>query len=495
MRIVKAIKQSILHPRSPKKRRLWGLALLALFCIVSFWATGAPSSSAFAASHTPSQQGGSLKGKNNLLLPADSPTPPEIPIQTDCATPQTGATSAADCTNFQQNQTNAGWNPAGQNIQNPIAANSPLLFFTDPAYTTDPPPVGSLWKAILYIVDAFMIISLMFNSILIMLGGSVFRYSKAIESFPGILLALIVAHISMTFITLILGLNNTLSHGLYNWTQGSGLKAANTTITKQYEFYGFVGQPYPLINTDESSITWKAVDNKISGYSVPPVGAVCWHDPSQSTPVLAPYLLLDCTWPEFTITPQSIDFTKMDLSSMMKTIPGALDLMIDVMGLMLLAQVVIRIFFIDLYIVFAPLGIACWAMPANAGRGVTSMWFKGFISTVFVQFVQMTAIIVLQLILSSLMGYLTGSGGINAHVLSSDILDKVVNVAFLWFIFRLPSMFNTAPMRSMVEIGQTMSQTVSAFVGLQFAEAQARTAEIWGGIEGAGGMAAMFLAK
>jgi hypothetical protein len=476
MRTVKALIQAILHPRTPKKHRLWYMGLLALFCIVSFLcATGTLSTPAFAAEHVPAQPGGHTPAQNNL----SGTPPPEIPIQTDCATPQTDPSNIADCTNVQGTQDN-------QSIQNPIAANSPLMFFTDPAYTTGLQPVNTLWLGMLYIVDGFIVVVLMLNGIIIMLGGSVFRYSKAIEALPGILLALIVANVSMTFITLTLGLNNVMSRDLYNWTQKSGLQSANPSITQLF-------WQHPI------SQSWSPVyDN--TGYDQPPANAKCSVDTTDTNVPLQNLgieggQLNTCTWPTFTITPQGIDFTKLDISSLMKSIPGALDLMIDVMALTLIAQVIIRIFFINLYIVFAPLGIACWAMPANVGRGLTSMWFKGFISTVLVQFVQMTAIILLQLILDSLLTYFTGTGQIHSNILSPSILTKLINVAFLWFIFRIPSMFNTAPMRSMVEIGQTMSQTVSAFVGMQFAEAQAQTAEIWGGAEGVGGMAMMGIAR
>jgi hypothetical protein len=307
-------------------------------------------------------------------------------------------------------------------LPDPAGMGNALFFYTPLDVTINnfncrPSLAVSLWRVMLMLVDACIVLILMLTGARIILVGTVFRYADAVESLPGVLLALIAAHISMIFIAFFLGLNNALVSGLYTW--------ANANVP--------------------------AFPNS------------------------------------FTVTPSDLEFT--DFMSNLGSLTDILGLIIKIMGLMLLAQIIIRIFFINLYIVFAPLGIACWALPGRVGQPVTRSWLSGFVSLALVQFVQVAALIVIQAIVASFLSYLGGQ----VHSLDTDTLTQILNVAVLWFVFRIPALFHTAPMRSLIEVGDTMSGAVGTTIATQISTAQMVGSTILG-IAGEGAMALMFLA-
>src|SRR5262249_36834670 len=153
--------------------------------------------------------------------------------------------------------------------------------------------------------------------------------------------------------------------------------------------------------------------------------------------------------------------------NMLGNMSDALKLMLTVTALMLLAQAIVRLFYLDFYIVLAPLGIAAWALPGRVGQPLTRSWFQGFLSTIFVQFLQVVAIVVTELVLSGFAGYLsspTGGRILDGSVLRNQDLLQILNITFLWFIMRIPSLLNAAPMRGMMEVGQTMSQAATSMI-------------------------------
>jgi hypothetical protein len=190
-------------------------------------------------------------------------------------------------------------------------------------------------------------------------------------------------------------------------------------------------------------------------------------------------------------------------------------LVTKVLALMLLAQLILRFFFLNFYIVLSPLGLAAWAMPGKIGQPLTRLWLSGFLSTLLVQVLQVVAILVTQMMLGAIPTAMTGYLGIptdlNAQTAtqstSQQTLANIMQIAILWFIFRIPSLLGTAPMRSMVDLGQAVTQVASAGLSMQvqsmqmavasyYAQAGIRMAEegmVMGGVLGAAGIGAMFL--
>ncbi len=317
---------------------------------------------------------------------------------------------------------------SNKNVQNPLAAGNTLFFVTSSKATVGSDQVVALWQIMLDMVDAFVVLIIMLNGLKVIIGGTIFRYADAVEALPGMLLALVAAHASILIVAMFLGLNNVLSVDLYNWAEGTVQHPNATTAQTTCHVNGFHAVPgAPTTNT--------CANQQVN--------------------------FLD----QFTITPQKL------------ALPGLLDalgsffnltgLIVQILGLMMLAQVLIRLFFINLYIVFAPIGIACWALPGKTGQPLTRMWLQGFISTVLVQFVQVAALVVVQLMLSTVATQLHNING-----LDTGTMVNILEIAVLWFILRIPSLFNTAPMRTMTEAGQAMGQAAGASLAVGVAEIQ-----------------------
>lgn len=354
-----------------------------------------------------------------------APNPPSAP--TTCQPGQ----NIKDCV-----WSNAAPSTQSGKLQNPLGNGSTLFFYT-PLGATDSDQVETLWKFSLGIVDAFIVLSLALSAIRMMLAGTVFRYADAVEQLPGTLLALIAANLSLIFVIVILGINNAMSVDLLNWVS-TGVQFTQTHLQEQTCTGGFVG-----------------------------IGQQCsWHDLVQDIQITPANLNLPNIW---------------DALSSVVNLTG---LIIKILAMMLLAQIIIRLFLINLYIVTAPLGIASWALPGKAGQPLTRLWLHGFLSTVMVQFLQVLALIVAQVMLGTIMRALMGQGG---SVDTAD-LANILAIAVLWFILRIPSLLGTASLRMLGEAGQAMSQAAGAALAASAVQIQSTIAIAGGAANAAGGV-------
>jgi hypothetical protein len=352
-----------------------------------------------------------------------------------------------DCLNYIVSDTL----PGNSSLQNPIANGSALFFLTSPADTVGQATVQKLWSIMLIAVDICGALMIITSGLYIMVGGTVFRMAKAVETIPGVLLTLVAAHISLIFIGTLLGLNNAVVYDLYQWAE------SNVKVSMQSGITTVVSVPSP------DGQVFCAARVRCTG----------------------PRLVREDALATIQITPQNLDFT--DMLQNISSLSDMLSLIIKIMSLMLLAQVIIRLFFIDLYIVLAPLGISCWALPGRAGQPLTRLWVRGFVSTVLVQFVQVTALIIVEVMLPPLFIYFYNHGG--SGVLQTTTLVEVFNIALLWFVFRVPALFETAPMRTLIAAGQAMSAAVGGVVTTQIAMLQTG---ITGGLGLVGGILGFF---
>jgi hypothetical protein len=135
--------------------------------------------------------------------------------------------------------------------------------------------------------------------------------------------------------------------------------------------------------------------------------------------------------------------------------------------LALMAQMVLRFFLLDLYIVLGPLGLACWALPGHTGQPLTRAWLRGFFSTVFVQSLQVLALLIGEGTLPMIDDQLQ-----KIFPDSEKTLVWIVAVVLVWLIIRIPSILGTAPLMSMMDVGQKTSQAVSAVISHDLAMMQ-----------------------
>jgi hypothetical protein len=286
-------------------------------------------------------------------------------------------------------------------VQNPIAPEFTLLFFTPLDITADNTQVINIWNASLTIVNIFVVVVLVFHGINLIVSGTVFRYAQAIETIPGVLLALVAANCSLVFIRFFLGLNGIFCIDIYTWAS--------------------------------------------SVQNIPDKG------------------LLDA----LQIVPKDLNFDNLSLQDIINNFGNVMPLIKDVLSAMLLGQIVIRLFFFVVYIVLAPIGLACWGLPGKAGQSMTRLWFTGFTSTVMSQSVQVLAIIVVEFSLGPILRIFTVQ--ISGNLIDPGLLNDVVHIAFLWFIIQVTGIFESAPARAIVEIGGAISEATGAIIGSQFA--------------------------
>jgi hypothetical protein len=98
-----------------------------------------------------------------------------------------------------------------------------------------------------------------------------------------------------------------------------------------------------------------------------------------------------------------------------------------VVGLFLMIQMVVRLAMLDVLIVTAPLGLVCWVLPQT--HAWAHLWTRAFISTVFVQFLQVLAL---------------GLGGGLLVFFPSDnpfgaVMDLIIGIATLYLTLKIPA--------------------------------------------------------
>ncbi|GHO42793.1 hypothetical protein [Ktedonospora formicarum] len=650
--MIKFIPNTLLARKQPKQRRWWhhlDLLLIVLFfqvvVLVTQWQPllqVANSTMATIAQHT--ELTNTYTGLGAIAVPlgkiisqAHSATPEE------CQQKNTTDQAIKDC--LEGGNNNGTYTKKDPKIQNPIAKENALFFNTPTDITIENANIRSLWGFILGIVDAFLVVVIMLNGVKLILTGGVFRYSRAVEELPGVLVAIIAAHLSLTFAMAIVGLNNTMTNYIYSYAQEnpdihrtkSGFGAGDykdytlrlffptMDASRKEEF-----EKQTDVTWQEAAQKWRAPDNAapndkgttsedvkqfnkdmfctlkkinfdnqdrialfdggdykgseiyrnvkdrseniikqvqdyrmdkgeeaqrrinhlkempttiksdIDNFDANP--QKWWEDLSKYFDEMTKYendqnffptgqfesargyrdtsdrfisaastmfngvgtaqpvggtgagggdvVIYNCendaTGSNFQLVPNDLDFQ--DLFKNLAELGHGLKMIIKLMALMLLGQMIIRLFFINLYIITAPLGIACWALPGRVGQPVARLWLQGFITTSMVQFLMVIAAIVTQVLLGNVLAFV---GGDPQHIighLKEETLADMMHIACLWFVIRIPSLLGSAPMNTMSEAGQMMAQAVSTTVAMQVTQFQMVTQTV---LTGASAVAAV----
>jgi hypothetical protein len=406
---------------------------------------------------------------------ANSPCPtlPQTCPKVSLPKGNTPPTYSADPTGTGLNCTwfpNAG--AADKNIVTPSAPNNTLFITTSCDLTADLPVVSTLWKWALGVVDIFIAFTLMLKGIRIMLAGSVFRYADAVETLPGTITALVAAQASMVIVVLVLNLNNALSYDLMQSAQNIQYYATGVTTKDCNNLARDAGHAGSAINNATNFLNplslFGLFNNPVSNFvnNIPgKVGDVVgcdlmgnnnqWSQTLQTSGEQIPEVNDG--------NPQSLAFAFSSLYNLVEFVAG-------ILSLALLAQMIIRVFFIDFYIILSPLGLACWAMPGRVGESLTRSWLKGFISVVMVQFLQVLALIVIRLGNGILITQLYNMMSYNPDQTHDTTLLWVMVVAQLWFVFRIPALLGATTTSMMVDFGQKIGQVATTAASEQVQE-------------------------
>ncbi len=346
-------------------------------------------------------------------------------------------------------------------LQGPFSGLNTVFFVTDPYITVAEPQVQDLWKAALTGVNAFCVVLLALTGLRIAVGGSVFRHANAIEMLPRILLALIAAQVSMGLMTVCVGINDYTTVAAYQYANGLDI------TTAQYN-----GQDIVTQTCNHWDALGGAAAGAALGSSVPVVGTLLGG--------IAGYLAGDAigcnvnpyttTWSQSLLsgqTPQNVTqgFSLGGILQIFQDAGNLLQTATEMLILALLGQMVVRLFYLDFYIITAPIGIAGMAWPGQPGQTVTRMWVHGFTSTLFTQFLQVMGLFVIRILAGAITSaiYASLSKYVGNNITNDSTLLWVVQIAQYWFLLRLPSLLSTgpgSPMNQMVSFGQTVTQLV-----------------------------------
>jgi hypothetical protein len=312
-----------------------------------------------------------------------------------------------------------------------------FLYFTDPSLTVCNSSIQTIWWAGVGVVDVLMAFLIMANAIRIMTSGSIFRYADAAETLPRVLLAIIMAHLSLSIIAFFVGMSNSLCNGVATLTSNTATNAIPLSDLfgfGQFELWKLiVGIILMIVSAIIAAIP---VVGAILSFAVNAVAGIV---AGSATALLIIVIMLIILF-----------FTKL------------------VLALMIIGQLLIRVMLLNLYIIFAAPCIACSALPGRSGQPVTRMWLQGFLTLTFVQLVQVAGLGVAIISVEGDLGTrftdaLTGALsflGTGPNQMQS-VAHSLLGVIILWFILRIPGLLGGAPMQTMANGGQLLSGMAS----------------------------------
>lgn len=315
-------------------------------------------------------------------------------------------------------------------IQNPIVAGAYFMFYTFPEVTIDNNIVHLVWNAVLTIVDIFIVLTFVMEGVTVIFGSSFFKKSESIEAIPRIILAIIAAHLSFSICIFFVTLNNSLTFTTFTWAETTMGKPQMSDLTKST----------CTKNWGMSWRVWKIGD--------------CEESESAQD--------------DLTQQNGQLDFDKAFVSpkDAMKQMNHMIEFMVQVVAIILLGQVLIRLFLIDFFVVMAPIGIGCFALPGKIGAPMTRLWLHGMISIVMIQFIQTMGLIIEIYSIGPLTTYIHQQIGDSAFQNQTD-LANVMRIACLWFIVRVPSLFKTSSLQMLVSAGQMLGQIANTTMNMQ----------------------------
>lgn len=93
--------------------------------------------------------------------------------------------------------------------------------------------------------------------------------------------------------------------------------------------------------------------------------------------------------------------------------------------ILLVIEMLVRLALIDVLLAVAPLALLCWVLPQS--QGWSRLWINTFVSTVFVQFVQVLALKLGGSLITEI-GPVSGSGAVLAIILGIGVLVVVLKI-------------------------------------------------------------------
>lgn len=352
--------------------------------------------------------------------PSCTPTAPancNAPGGPSC-TPTAPANFAAECQNsasstaclqaLSLSQSTAG---AGDDW---LTGKNGILFRTDPAQTVANDSIGKIWGAVNGTIFGFLGLLVVITGYRIMGGAFGFRYAEAIEVFPRIILAFIAASFSLAFVGLLIGLDNGLCQFVFDTAQKTPLPNHDyTTAVKPMgdwfpSFLAFLGVIFALAL---SAIL----------FAVPGFGWV-------------------------------IGGVAAGLVGIGMFLLALQNLVLTLFSIMLAIQLFMRMIMINLYTVLGPWALALGAL--KEGAPVTKQWFKGLLSLIFVQLIQLICLTVGLAMFPKHTGDWSLSAG--------DMQSFVGSIATIWLTVRIPKVFGLSSLSAMMDAGQMASGVVMA---------------------------------
>lgn len=120
--------------------------------------------------------------------------------------------------------------------------------------------------------------------------------------------------------------------------------------------------------------------------------------------------------------------------------------------LVLLAQMVIRIALVALLIAVAPLALACFILPQTMRWG--RLWFTTFSSAVLVQFLQVTALCIGGILITSI-------GSTASWHVAHQLAEAFLAIGMVILTLKIPGMLQTAALQPMVNASNGMMDKVA----------------------------------
>ncbi|GCF06797.1 hypothetical protein KDI_03610 [Dictyobacter arantiisoli] len=305
-----------------------------------------------------------------------------------------------------------------------------LLGETPAASTFQAPAVANAWQSMLTIVGALFTFALVVAGYQVLLGPFSSRYVNLSEAAGRVIIAGIAAVASLYVIGLLIALTNGLSVFVEGLQFGGG--NGGSVIASILQFFGIqtvrVGTPSGQWGCNVQQFLGNIFN--LSIYN------------------------LQAANKQITADQQSV-LVYGDISTIVNHLT---DYIMTLLTVVLAIQLMIRLVFLNGYIIISPLMIFCNALPGDTGASLMRHWLKDFLALLFVQVLQLFAVVALG------MFFAAAQTAFGNDPWSQAMIGKMAPVVGLMIVLRVPKLLNSTATSVLSSISSSITGSVSGII-------------------------------
>ncbi|GCF06798.1 hypothetical protein [Dictyobacter arantiisoli] len=307
-----------------------------------------------------------------------------------------------------------------------IGGTTGLLSTTPDTSTYNSAQVTTAWQSVLLVVGGLVAFALTIAGYRVMLSPFSTRYATSAETIGRVVIAGVAAIVSLFFIGELISILNAFSAVVKTFTFNNGLSGDFSTA-----FASFSG-------------------NSLSSVGVPSSRWGCNVQQFFGNVFNMSVYNLQAARKDINATQHaSLIFTAS--ANLINHIP---DYLLTLMTILLAIQLMLRLVFVNGYIVISPLIIFCSALPGALSSGILRRWLHDFLALLAVQFIQLFAAVVIILLFD-------GAQAAFGTSWPGQLIARFLPIISMMIILNIPRLLNSSATTLLSSITSSISGSIT----------------------------------